>query len=85
MIHHHIRRNEHGQPVLTIRITGWHDMFRIAWVLCHAHVEFVAVGRAAFRHLARRLGKRTFASFDQRLTGGRVTRLGLHHRIRGDM
>lgn len=64
--------NHHGDQVLVITVTGWHDIFRLSYSLLHAQVEFSAAARDTFRWLRRRLGADAFDRVDQSLTGGKV-------------
>ncbi len=78
MIDHSIRKNQRGEPVLTIRVTGGGEIFRFAFHLAQGQIEFGAVGRAAFRYLRRQWGVRVFKQHDQQMTGGRVVKWGYH-------
>lgn len=78
MIKHTIRKNQHGEPVLTIKVTGHGEIFRFAFHLAQGQVEFGAIGRAAFRYLRRQWGIDRFKDHDRRMTGGRVVNWGYH-------
>lgn len=65
-------RNQHGDPVLTITVTGWHDIFRLQWNLLHAQVEFSAAARKSFQWMRRSLGAKRYDTFDQSMTGGKT-------------
>lgn len=84
MIKHSIRANGNGDPVLTIRITGFHDIFRLAWNLIHAQIEFMEIGRHGMRYTARSLGKGRFAAMDKSMTGGEVVKHGYQKRLRSE-
>lgn len=84
MIRHHVRRDpDSGEPVLTIRVSGVTDIYRFALVLCRAQVEFADVGRAALRHIARRLGRERFTELDHAMSSGESARHGLHVKSKG--
>jgi hypothetical protein len=76
VIHHSIRKNQHGEPVLTIRITGGNEIFRFAFHLAHGQVEFLAIGSHAFRYLRKRWGSANFREHDRRMTSGKVVQYG---------
>lgn len=76
MIEHWIRKNQHGEPVLTVKVTGDGEIFRFAYHLAQGQIEFGAVGRSAFRYLRRQWGIGRFKDHDQRMTGGRVVKWG---------
>ena len=40
MIEKRLTRNGHGDPVLTIRVTGSTDVERLTWVLSRSQVDF---------------------------------------------
>lgn len=84
MIEHSIRKNGHGEPVFTIRITGDTDIYRYAYHFVQGQVELIAVASAAFRYLRRKWGLANFKDVDQRLTGGRVVKWGYHQDRRAD-
>jgi hypothetical protein len=65
-------RNKHGDPVLVITVTGWHDIFRLNWNLLHAQCEFSASARQTFRWMRRCLGAKRYDAFDQSMTGGKT-------------
>lgn len=76
MIESRIRKNKDGEPVWTFKVTGYHDMFRLAFALGHCQVEFLAEGIKAFRYIRRRWSRAAFAEFDRRMTGGKVVEYG---------
>lgn len=71
-----IRKNGHGEPVMTIRVTGDAEIFRHAYYLAHGPVEHLSHAQRAFRYLRRRWGKERFVEHDQRITGGKVVKYG---------
>lgn len=73
-------RNRHGDPVLTITITGWHDIFRTSWNFCHDQVEFVDKGSKALQWMRRSLGAKKYDAFDKSMTGGKSKRWSIRPR-----
>lgn len=73
-------RNEHGDPVLTITIVGWHDIFRLCWNLLHAQVEFSAESRKVFQWMRRSLGAKRYDEFDRSMTGGKTKQYAIRPR-----
>jgi len=67
-----IRQNKHGEPVMTIRVTGDNEIFRFAYYMGHGPVENLSHAQAAFRYLRRRWGFDRFKRHDAALTGGKV-------------
>ena len=65
-------RDKNGDPVLTITVTGFHDIFRLSWNLLHAQVEFSAEARRTFQWIRRSLGASRYDTFDQSMTGGKT-------------
>ncbi len=65
-------RNEHGDPVLTITVVGFYDIFRLSWNLLGAQVEFSEQARKTFQWMRRSLGASRFDEFDQSMTGGKT-------------
>lgn len=76
MITSSIRKNKHGEPVWTIRVTGTWEIFRFAYHLVQGQVEFMRMGDRAFRYLRRRMGRASFVEHDVRMTGGRIEKVG---------
>lgn len=85
MIEHFIRKNKHGEPVWTIRITGGGEIFRFAFHLAQGQIEFLRIAMGAFRYLRRQWGVRVFKDHDQQMTGGRVVKWGYHLDVEKDM
>jgi hypothetical protein len=52
---------EHGDPCLTIVVTGTHDVYRIAHHLEHGQCEFAEVGQRTRKYLKRKLKKKGYA------------------------
>lgn len=71
-----IRQNKHGEPVMTIRVTGAAEIFRHAYYMAHGPVEHLSFAMRAFRYLRRRWGIAKFRKHDQRITGGKVVERG---------
>lgn len=71
-----IRLNKHGEPVMTIRVTGDAEIFRHAYYLAHGPVEHLSYAMRAFRYLRRRWGLKRFTEHDRRITGGKVVEFG---------
>lgn len=77
MIRHYMRPSEHGDPVLTIKVTGIHDIYRLAYNLTYDQVEFCEQGHSILRKLKRRLGKQRYLVLLDYMHGtgnGEVTR-----------
>ena len=77
-------RDEHGDPVLTITVTGWHDIFRLQWNLLHAQCEFSAAARKSCQWMRRSLGAARYDTFDQSMTGGKTIAYSIRPRRRYD-
>jgi hypothetical protein len=71
-----IRQNQHGEPVMTIRVTGAGEIFRFAYYMAHGPVDHLTHALRAFRYLRRHWGKQAFAEHDKRITGGKVVERG---------
>ncbi|WP_406083077.1 hypothetical protein OHA01_26215 [Micromonospora zamorensis] len=82
MIRSHIRRDAHGDPVLTIRVTGAHDMYRVAEHLATAQSDIQPHGRRVFPYLWKFLGGSRFTAFDKSMNNGWAVERGLHRRQR---
>ena len=78
------KRNEHGDPVLVITITGWHDIFRLNWNLLHAQCEFSAAARKTFQWMRKSIGAKRYDEFDQSMTGGKTRRYAIRPRYVSD-
>jgi hypothetical protein len=55
-----LTRNRWGDPVLTIRVEGTHDVYRLSKHLERGQVEFARLGRLSLRSLRRQLGRTSF-------------------------
>lgn len=75
-------RNEHGDPVLTITVTGSHDIFRLNWNLLHAQCEFSDAARKTYQWLRRVMGAANYDYLDQSLTGGKTKRYAVRAKER---
>jgi hypothetical protein len=71
-----IRQNKHGEPVMTIRVTGGNEIFRHAYYMAHGPVDHLKHALRAFRYLRRRWGSKPFREHDQQITGGKVVERG---------
>ena len=71
-----LRQNKHGEPVLTIRVTGGAEVFRFAYYLAHGPVDHLPIATRVFRYLRRRWGIANFKAHDQRITSGKVVEYG---------
>jgi len=60
---------EHGEPKLTVVVTGAHDVYRFADHLEHGQCEFAEVGQRTRRYLKRKLGKRGLGWLDDYMHG----------------
>lgn len=74
------RTNEFGDPILTITVTGSHDIYRLNWNLLHAQCEFSEGARKTYRWLRRSMGAKYFDHLDQSLTGGKAKRYAVRPR-----
>lgn len=61
--------NDHGEPIVVVTITGWHDAFRFAWALAHLQCDFADLGRRIGGSLKRRIGAKAFRSQHAYFTG----------------
>lgn len=75
MVEVSMRQNQHGEPVMTIRVTG-NEIFRFAYYMAHGPVDYIGYSMQAFRYLRRRWGSKAFREHDRRLTGGKVVERG---------
>ncbi len=71
-----IRQNKHGEPVMTIRVTGGSEIYRHAFYMAHGPVEHLSIAMRVFRYLRRRWGIAQFREHDQRISGGLVVKRG---------
>jgi hypothetical protein len=78
VIEQSIRANQHGEPVMTIRITGGNEIFRFAFYMAQGPVDHLSYAMRAFRYLRRRWGSAVFKRHDNVITGGRVVKWGYH-------
>ena len=61
----------HGEPVVTVTITGWDDAFRFAWAMAHLQCDFSDVGRRVAGSLQRKLGAKRFREWQSKFTGNK--------------
>lgn len=78
MIEVSIRQNQHGEPVMTIRVTGGNEIFRFAYYMAQGPVDHLSHAMRAFRYLRRRWGSKPFKAHDRAITGGKVVGWGYH-------
>lgn len=57
-----VTSNRHGEPVLTITVTGHHDLYRLARLLQHGQVDLAELGRKIRDSQRRLLGPDGWAS-----------------------
>ena len=67
-------RNEHGDGVLIITVTGWHDIYRLTFNHLNAQSEFFEGACKTFKWMRRAVGAPNFDALDKSLTGGRAKR-----------
>lgn len=72
--------NEHGEPVLTIEVTGHHDIYRFAHHLLTGQSEFAAIGRKAIAAQKRGLGTAVWRRLDK-FFGGDEFRKNRHESV----
>jgi hypothetical protein len=75
-------RTKHGDPVLTITVVGWHDIFRVTENLLHAQCEFADASRKTLQWMRRGLGASRYDAFDKSMTGGKTRRYAIRPRER---
>lgn len=54
MIESRVTTNEHGDPILTVKVTGFHDAYRFADGMTRLQCEFADHGRKRIASLRRR-------------------------------
>lgn len=54
-------RNQHGEPVVTITLVGFHDIHRFAYNLLKHQCEFARMGTQILKGQRRRVGKKKWA------------------------
>lgn len=64
-----ITKNEHGEPTVTITLTGFSDIYRFAHHMEHGQVEFGEAGRGIIRRLRRRVPPGNWNSWMRQLHG----------------
>lgn len=69
MIEQRHQTNQHGDPVLTITLTGVDDVYRFAHHLTRGQCEFAAAGRKTLAYLKRKGGAAWFARLQDRFHG----------------
>lgn len=69
MIEKRLTRNKHGDPVLTIKVTGVSDVYRFADGMTRLQCEFSRKGRLTLRSLWRMLGREHFLALDSYMYG----------------
>lgn len=69
MIRSFTRRNKHGEPTVTFKAEGVHDVMRWAIHQLSGQVEFYEIGEKTLRSLRRTVGPDAFDSYLARLCG----------------
>jgi hypothetical protein len=69
MMKKRLTRNEHGDPVLTITVTGTSDVYRIGWYLQRAAVDHASLGRRIHRSMKRLIGAANFRFIERQMHG----------------
>jgi hypothetical protein len=70
-----ITRNEHGEPTVTITLTGYHEVYRFAHHMESGQVEFGLAGNGIIRRLRRRFTKRQWDEWMATLHGAQGRRI----------
>lgn len=70
-----VTTNEHGEPTVTITLTGYHETYRFAHHMEGGQVEFGKAGNRIVRALRRRLRKEDWDSWMRTLHGDRGRRV----------
>ena len=65
MIEKRLTKNDHGEPVLTVRVTGAYDTFRFARVMQTGQMEFARKGTLALQSLRRFMGTSNFRQLER--------------------
>ncbi|HZM83804.1 MAG TPA: hypothetical protein VFC19_49430 [Candidatus Limnocylindrales bacterium] len=81
MISQTLGEDEYGNPVATITVSGWQDIYRLQINMMHAQIEFGSLARKCFVWMRKRMGAKKFDEFDRSLGGSQVVRLGWHRTI----
>ena len=66
---YHHTRNRNGEPVWVIKVTGWHDIYRVAAFFIYQQCEFIAAGAKALQWLRRDMGARRFEALNETMAG----------------
>jgi hypothetical protein len=69
MIDHELRKAEGGDPVLTITVTGTHDIFRLAHHMERGQCEFARAGQRIKEKLRRRIGLHNYGALVDYMLG----------------
>lgn len=69
MITYRHYRNQHGEPVWTITIVDWHDIFRFSVNMLEQQCEFITAGSKALQWCRRSLGRSRFEQLNNSLSG----------------
>jgi hypothetical protein len=64
-----LSRDKFGQPVLTVRVVGAHDIYRLSRHLLYGQVEFGELGQRALRSLRRQMGRARYALMEDYFAG----------------
>jgi hypothetical protein len=57
MSNYRATRNEHGEPVVTITLVGWHEIHRFAYNLLKHQCEFAEMGRKILKYQRKAIGR----------------------------
>lgn len=66
--------NAADEPVLTVTVTGHHDVFRFAWAMAHLQCDFSDVGRRIAGSLKRHMGVERFREIHEHFTSNKTLR-----------
>lgn len=73
-IRKHVRWNEHGDPILTIKVEGHSDVYRLACHLKRGQCEFADIGGRIQRSLRRKWGSRKYKALETYYWGSKGER-----------
>lgn len=68
-----LARDKNGELVLTIRISGIHDIYRFAAMMRHGQTDFARAGVRTFRSLREAMGRTRYKGLDDFFHGRRPT------------
>ena len=73
-------RNKAGDPVWVITITGWHDIFRMAWNPSIVRSSSAAPEAGPCKWMRRSVGVSQLRPLDESMTGGKAKRWSTRRR-----